>query len=373
MRIAVFTDSFLPGIGGTENVVLRLSKELNKDHEVIVFAPSYHRGDDSVFPFKVIRAKSIGVTKNDYWAMPGLTKSVKQTLDAFKPDVIHTHTLGKMASYANKYGKKNGIPVVCTMHTKFRYCYEHAFKLKFIARLLLRFVTKRANAADVVTTVSNSMIPEFKRFGLKKDVLVIRNGNDLSEVASREKADGEKFNLLYVGMIISYKNLGFSFECIKELKKRRSDFVFYVVGKGAHEKRYKKLVKKYGLEDNVVMTGAITDKEALSNRYAQADLLLFTSVFDNDSMVLIEAAEHGTPALVLKDTGSSERITDGETGFISEYDKEKVADRIENLMGDKELLRKVGKNAYGICIPWSEIKTQYERIYNQLKKQKNCN
>lgn len=38
MKIAIFTDSFLPGVGGTENAVLNYAAELSKTEEVIVFA-----------------------------------------------------------------------------------------------------------------------------------------------------------------------------------------------------------------------------------------------------------------------------------------------------------------------------------------------
>ena len=107
MRIALFTDSFLPGIGGTENVVLKLATELSKTHQVMVVAPNYHKFyDDDALPFKVVRSRSIKVSKNECWAMPGLGKRVKNALDEFKPDVLHAHTLGTMAGFANKYAKK---------------------------------------------------------------------------------------------------------------------------------------------------------------------------------------------------------------------------------------------------------------------------
>ena len=108
MRIALFTDSFLPGIGGTENVVLKLATELSKEHQVMVIAPDYHKYyNDDALPFKVIRSRSLKVSKNECWAFPGLGKRVKKALDEFKPDVLHCHTLGTMAGYANSYAKKN--------------------------------------------------------------------------------------------------------------------------------------------------------------------------------------------------------------------------------------------------------------------------
>ena len=375
LKIALFTDSFLPGIGGTENVVLKLAHEFSKDNEVIVFAPNYHRPyeENLDLPFKVVRAKSLGVTKNEVWAMPSITKKIKKTLDDFKPDVIHNHTIGKMAAYANKYAKKHGIPIICTVHTKFSFCYKWVFKLNLIVKLIYKTVIRRANAADRVTSVSESMNGELIPYGLKKPLKIIRNGNYINERSDAPKTPNEKFTMLYVGMINEYKNLRFSLNALKELKKTRSDFVFYMVGRGPHEKRLKKLVKKLGLIDNVMMTGAITDREKLKEIYRSADLLLFTSVFDNDSMVLIEAAENGTPALVLKDTGSAERYVDGETGFIAENSISAVAQKIGALMEDKESLLKVGKNAHSVCIPWETIVAEYLELYKEEIEKKKLN
>ena len=137
-----------------------------------------------------------------------------------------------------------------------------------------------------------------------------------------------------------------------------------MVGRGAHEKKFRKYAKKLGLENNVVMTGAITDKQKLKEQYNMADMLLFTSVFDNDSLVLIEAAENQVPAIVLENTGSAERFVDGKTGFIASTDKTEFAQKIASLMKDRESVERVGKSAIDICIPWKTIVDEYLDVYN---------
>ena len=207
------------------------------------------------------------------------------------------------------------------------------------------------------------MIAELNSYGLKKDVTIIRNGNDPKQKQEIIKQENPKFTLLYVGMIISYKNLGFSLSVVSELKKINDNFVFYMVGRGAHERRFKKLIKKLGLENNVIMTGAITDKSKLKEIYKSSDLLLFTSIFDNDSLVLIESAENGVPAIVLENTGSAERFVDGETGFIASNDKTAFAQKIASLMQDRAKLNSVGERALEICITWDTIISEYEQVY----------
>ena len=65
MRIAIFTDSFLPGVGGTEKAVLGLATALAENNEVVVCAPYYSRKYKDDFRFQVLRANSIKITNND--------------------------------------------------------------------------------------------------------------------------------------------------------------------------------------------------------------------------------------------------------------------------------------------------------------------
>ncbi|MBR1968217.1 MAG: glycosyltransferase [Clostridia bacterium] len=373
MKIALFTDSFLPGIGGTENVVLRLGEELSKNHEVMVFAPDYHRefADDKL-PFKVVRSKSIGVSKSDFWALPALSKNVKQAINEFKPDIVHSHTQGMLADFANKYAKKNNIPSVTTAHTKFSYCYKHALKLPFLVKPVMLRIGRRVKDADRVTAVSASMKEEIALYGVKdKEITVIRNGSDCKIREKVDKARNDRFALLYVGYIINYKNLKFSLDCLKELKERRRDFVFNMIGRGPSEKSIKRYIKKLGLTDNVIMNGAVTDRAVLDEIYAKSDLFLFTSIFDSDGLVTTEAAGMETPSLVLEGTGASEKFTDGVTGFMAKNSVKGVADKIEELMGNPEKLTSVGKTAKKIIIPWTEITKQYEKIYiEEIEKKK---
>jgi len=366
LKIAIFADSFLPGTGGTENVVLRLGRELSKEHEVMVFAPNYHRPfDDNQFPFKVVRAKSIGFTDNDFWALPSLTKECKRALEEFKPDVVHSHTQGMMADFANKYAKKHGIPSISTAHTKYKYCFVSAIWVPFIVNIMVKRVVRRAKNSDRVCAVSQSMIDEMRSYGLKKEMTVVRNGHDYLGLKKAVKTFEKPFTLLYVGLIVDFKNIKFSLKVLEEVKKTRSDFLFYVVGDGPHKKSYEKYAKKIGLGDNVIFTGRITDRKKLYEIYSQADSMFFTSIFDTDGLVLLEAAEAGTPSLVIKDTGASERYEDNVTGFFAENDKVKVAQRILELMDKRELVAEVGSRADSVFVGWDEIARQYVDIYKE--------
>ena len=84
MRIAIFTDSFLPGVGGTEKAVLGLATALAENNEVVVCAPYYSRKYKDDFRFRVLRANSIKITNNDYFAFPFTSCKFKKELKKFR-------------------------------------------------------------------------------------------------------------------------------------------------------------------------------------------------------------------------------------------------------------------------------------------------
>ena len=376
MKIAIFTDSFLPGIGGTENAIFRLAVALSKKHEVMICAPSY--GDekfDETLPIKVARTKSLKVSKNDRWAFPDISPEFKKAVEDFAPDILHCHTVGTTCGFANRYGKKHGVPVVYTVHTKFRYCYMHVLKSKLLTEILIKHCFRRVNKADGVTSVSNAMIDELKSYGVKLKVNVVRNGADVcrkenGEFEEIKRIPHDKFTMLSVGLVIGYKNIGFTLDALKKVKEKRDDFIFYVVGRGPHEKRFKKQAERLGLNGNVVFTGAICDKEKLAEMYLKSDLLLFPSIADSDGLVKSEAAARGVPLLGIKNTGVAERIEDGVSGFVSENSVDDYAKRILDIMDGGYDLVKIGFKERDLFPSWDESAEDYVKVYNRLIEEK---
>ena len=366
MKIAIFTDSFLPGVGGTENAVLNYAAELSKTEEVVVFAPDYHREwNTENLNFKVVRCKSLPLSKNEFLAKPKNDKAFIKKIEEFSPDVIHCETIAPLSSFAAKYAKRKNIPLIYTAHTKYRFCYVNALKSRLLAEIVVKTLSKPIKLADEVTAVSEDMARELRSYGINKPVTVIKNGGERRNNICKRKIN-DKINFLFVGLVIKYKNIGFTLSALSVAKKKGLDFTFNVVGSGPDEKYFKKISKKLGLSENVVFHGRITDHKKLDDIYASNDLFLFPSVFDNDALVVCEAGNMGTPSLVLKGTGASERITDGVNGFVSENDVTAYADKIISLSSDKSKLKNVGENAKNLFTGWRENAEEYKKIYKRL-------
>ncbi len=365
MRIAIFSDSYLPGVGGTENAVLYYCKELAIDNEVVLFAPTYKKPFSDDFNFRTIRIKSKQITKNDSVALPNLCKKTKEALKEFKPDIIHTMTLGPIFKYAIKYAKKNKIKVVSTVHTKYLYCYKRAIHIPLLAKIIVHSFAKYLNNADCVCSVSHDMQNELKSYGLKKEIVVIKNGG-IRRNNSFVKSENEIINFLFVGLIIKYKNIKFTIDALDIVKKKGYNFIFNIVGDGQDRKYFEKYVAKKQLSDCIKFLGRTTDSKKLDKLYAENDLFLFPSVFDNDPLVVCEAGNMGTPSLVIEGTGASERINDGENGFTSKYGVEDFAEKIIYFINHRDKLKDAGKEAKNLFTSWQDNKKEYLTLYKKL-------
>ena len=389
MNILLCSDTFPPKMGGTENVVLTLAKTYTElGHNVMVVC-----GDcgelKEVLPFKLVKVPTLYMKHIDeYYSFPRLKKGLKKIIADFKPDVIHVHTIFVLANYMLDYAKKHNIRSVVTIHTKFNYSYNLHVPLKntnpihkAIVALLTRNPKKACEKADVITTVSeSSKKSEIEdAYGVTdKAIKVIYNGYDYD--ANRMFDIGEylalndknKLILCFAGRIDETKNIKFSMQLCKELSAKGVPFEFQLAGIGNQYNKWMKFIKKAHLENNVFLLGRKSVKE-LMKIYNQSDYMLFPSIFDNDSIATIEARSCGCPTIAIKNTGTSERIIDGQNGYICDNNIDSFALLLSKLFEKKqkyydsvlcmrEMTYKIQPKT------WAEIANEYIEVYKTVVK-----
>ena len=146
LTIGIFNDSFYPEMDGVISVVDNYARCLSKYANVIVFGPRVPNSnyDDSVFPYKVVRCKSIKMHIIDYACpTPILDRKFRKELKNSNLDIVHIHSPFFISNTGIKYAKKNNIPVIGTMHSQFEQDIERAIKIKWLSKLLNRFIIIR--------------------------------------------------------------------------------------------------------------------------------------------------------------------------------------------------------------------------------------
>ena len=85
-------------------------------------------------------------------------------------------------------------------------------------------------------------------------------------------------------------------------------------------------------------------------------------------MIIPEAMACGLPVLTVKDKVFAQFIEDGVNGFIVEKRETIFAQKLEDLLQDKDLLTRISKEARLQALKFSleEIAKKFENLYKQL-------
>ena len=98
-----------------------------------------------------------------------------------------------------------------------------------------------------------------------------------------------------------------------------------IVGEGVEERKYKELIKKYNLEDQVRIHPFTNNVQAY---YSNAQVYVLSSRWEGFGLVLVEAMAHGLP-VISSDLPTSQEIM-GDFGlYFKNGDIEALAERLE--------------------------------------------
>lgn len=378
MKVLEVLDCFYPNLDGPIEVAVSLARKFKENGlgEVHLLVPDYPQRVQ-VEGIQIYRCRSVKSNGDYRAALPAFDRRVKKIIKNGGYDVIHLHSPFTLGRYALKAGHKYNIPVVFTMHTKFRDEFEKRLS-RPLQKFMMNYIMKCINGCDVVTTVSRGTVNTLAEYGYKKteEVKVVPNAANMAPMSADPSATAEirgrlnlegTFAMCYIGRLVAAKNIDFSLRVLAKVKERGGKFRFVLVGGGEYEKALKNLTKKLGLEEEVVFAGSVSDKKLLASYYSAFDLLLFPSVFDNASIVILEAAANRLPVATIKGSCSAERITDGESGFTWDNSEEVWTEEILKLLSEPSRVQRAADGALAsVYVGWDDIAREYLNIYKNL-------
>lgn len=191
------------------------------------------------------------------------------------------------------------------------------------------------------------------------------------EIMSTLGLRDDDFVLMSVSRLVGWKGIQYALQSLTLLKNKQVKYI--VVGSGEYEKELKRLTKRESLEDRVIFTGAVENKD-VPGYYSVADVVLFPTIGDDDAFPnsLCEAMSCGKPAIGSLKGGIPEAIADRETGFlVPPADPRAIADTISILSNDPGLRQDMGKTARQRVVDlfsWDIIEKKLEGIFHGLQR-----
>lgn len=378
LKVFMFNDGFYPIVDGVVRAVDGYARYLvSQGVDVTVIVP--YQGKTSDFPYRVLSIPQFKVPGFFYPIPYGYNKkALKEALYYDGPAIYHAHTPFILGQLALKLSKQYHIPLVTTFHSKYYDDYFEATKNKSIANILKKLTIRYFKKSQAIWTVSPSTVTTIRDYGIHdREIRVFSNGTDIVPHPEREQVMRdliEQFEikqdepiLLFVGQLIWQKNIQLIIDTAVELNNRGYKFQLLLVGDGRNEKEIKKYLQTINIPSRIILTGKLNGYKYLSALYSLADVFFFPSAYDNDPLVIKEAAAHQLPSLVLEGTSVSSLIQDHVNGFVHQGDARSFAHRIITILEDKPKLKQVGEAAERMLVKrWEEtlkdLVSEYKNI-----------
>lgn len=146
-----------------------------------------------------------------------------------------------------------------------------------------------------------------------------------------------------MGRLTAQKGPSFFLQAAKKVLEKKSDVLFVVSGQGEKLPGLIRETIDFGIMDHVVFTGYLSEEE-LIRAYETADVYIMTSVAEPFGITALEAIASGTPVIVSKNAGVTERIH--HCFKIDYWDASDIANKIIGVLRYRVLSDCMRKNAF---------------------------
>jgi len=356
MRIAVFTDTFLPQINGVVTSILQFAEELGRrGHAVLIVTPKPRRKPATPYHapgVSVVHVPSLpALVYPDFrLGMLGLKTTVEH-MQAFDPDILHFHTPLPVGRYAVQAAKLMRKPLVGTNHiylTKnndsfLDFLSEAMPMRKSLSAFIMRYNKTFYDACDLRLVPSRRLIGELLAEGYATPMEYLPNGiqvdgivqlNDVKRSDMKKKLGLKEKVVLHFGRISKEKNVDEVLRAFAQVRAKRKDVSLLLIGGGPALKSLQSLAKELDIAKDVVFTGPIPHRKLLAEGYLSlGDVFVTASRMENHSMVLLEAMAAGQPVVCYRDAGLEE-VAEGCGLLVPAADVAALAEGIDAVLAD---------------------------------------
>lgn len=369
MRIAFFTDTFLPQINGVAKTLSKFVDYMERnDIEYKIFAPSFKEQE---FYDNVIRSKSFKFVLYPQCrlSVPNYFAISKQ-LDDFNPDIVHVVTEFNMGLCGLKYARSRNLPLVSSYETNISQYLEY-YNLKFLESPSWKYFKWFHNKCDINFCPSIATVDLLKEQGFGNPKLWERGietdkfSPELKDPSFKKSINAEgKLVFLYVGRVSPEKDLEIFVNVAKRLNEKYYDKIHFVmIGDGPSLKDLKEMAP-----DNITFTGFLTG-DSLTKAYASSDVFLFPSPTETLGFVILEAMSSGLAIISCNAGGISDNLMDGYNGIACrEKQEDDYYNAAEKIINDDNLRTTLAANArnFALTKDWDRTFDGLVKDYEEL-------
>ena len=357
MRIAIFTDTYEPQVNGVTKTLKKLKyymEENTIEYKFFVPAeglPLHSEETISIYSMKFHLYPECKIALPRYG-------EIKNTLDKFKPDLIHIITPFPVGLMGLKYARENNIPIVSSYHTNFSEYFKY-YKLQFLEKIYWSYFNWFHSFCEINFCPSNDTLTKLRKNGIGNLKIWDRgieseqfSPSHYNEEVRKKYTSTQGKLLLYVGRLAPEKELDVLIDAVKILNDKDISLNLLVVGEGPQYKELKSLNIS-----NVIFAGYKFGVE-LQEIYASSDLFVFPSSTETYGNVILEAMSSGLPVVAVNEGGVKENLIHMKNGLAFKTGSAiDMADKIEELLSNDQLMKELSINAreHSLKRSWNNV------------------
>jgi len=283
---------------------------------------------------------------NQLCSFDQLLSNPKSVIQKYNIKAVHVHH----ATLANKLlflKKKHGLPLIVGFRGKDATSYPKKKKH-------LKILKKVFKTADLFLPVCHHLKNKIIKLGCPKNkIKVMYGGVDLSRFQCTPRTfpkDGP-VHFLAVGRFVEKKGFGDLIDAFSKVHAKYGNTRLTLIGQGEYEQKYRKKIKKHGLEKQVKLVSWV-DYQKIQQVYQNAHIFCAPSCIDKEGNeegipnTLKEAMATGMPCIATRHAGIPEIMKDGVTGLlVKERNKKELAAAMERMLQSPQKWQEWGLQA----------------------------
>lgn len=276
------------------------------------------------FVLKGLMRKSMDYSRQEYWEFE--TKRTKMLEMEFDIAVAWQGEIGSYYILDKVHAKKK----ISWFHGDYSN-YGNRTRSVEIDKKYWKRLDKMVLVTDVGKKAMDELIPEIS------DKTVVKY--NLLSVKKIEQLANEKigvirapFVLCSVGRLHETKGYDYSIEVCRLLKEKGTQLIWYVLGEGPMRQYLEEKISEYGLENEYILLG----NQANPYPYIKAcDVFVHCARKEGKPIVIDEAKLLLKPIVSTHFSTVTDQIVDGEDGIIVDFDPERIAEAIQELLNNQ--------------------------------------
>jgi len=375
MRIA-YLSTFYPYRGGIAQFNAALLKALGEKHEVKAFTFT-RQYPEMLFPGKTQYAEGkdsdedVGAVRVLDTVNPFTYSKTAKAILRFKPDIMITKywmpffspSLGTVA----KRLKKKGVVNISVLDNVIPH------EQKFYDKILTRYFLKSNHA---FMAMSQNVVDDLLSFAPKANYILHPHpmfdfGQQVSKEEAKTKLElspSDKY-ILFFGFIRRYKGLDLLLEAMADERVKKQNLKLIVAGEyyedGAY---YENLLKKYGIEDRVIMRTNYIPSDMVRFYFSAADMVVQPYRSATQSGVTQIAYHFEKPMLVTDVGGLSEIVPNGKVGYVVQPNAKAIADSLNDFYeNNREAAFVANTKSEKKRFQWDSFAAAIEELYKRAK------